>query len=1053
MVRVINKTQTVLREEERRHNMGGYQPMDKHRTVRGEQPVLNDRVPPLPGPLPRLRERGGWMLASVRGLLVGLALLLSHSAVFGIGQGTVQPVPEWIGSTNAAGEIFLRKSVEAPADLLRGILLVAVEGEATFYVNGQKAGQTAQRERAESFEVTRFLRAGNNVLAFQVKGTEKLPRLGVLFETTSQKGVQVWTISDASWQVSTSAAAQWLDAGLNDRAWAKAVSFGKMDVKDNPFDATKAIDAYNSWKLASGAKLATDPSTFRVPPGFRVELLRSALPEEDSWVSMAFDPLGRLTVAREKRGLLRMTIGATAVEQVEVIEDSLLECRGLLYAHGALYVNANNSKSFVRLRDTKGTGKFDETKELLRTEGRVGHGRNHTVLGPDGAIYLVHGNDVTVATNYLQWPQPYQHYKVDQLIECPWDPFMFDAQNTPPGGHILKTDAEGKEWTLIAGGMRNPLDVAFNEAGEMFTFDADNEGDLGCPWYRPTRVLHVIPGAEFGWRRGTGMWPEYYPDALPAVVNIGVSSPTGIEFGTKSKFPGRYKKALFVSDWAYGRVLAVHLTEKGASYTGTTEEFLAGRPLNVTDLKFGPDGAMYVLTGGRRTQSGLYRVTYEGSRIGAEKALVGESELRKVRRELEMLYAKGNKFPASEVIAKAWPYLGYEDGYIRFAARTAIEHQPVALWAQRVLSEGSVEGALNGAMALARFGDKTHFSGLLAKLDQFDWGKLSAEQQLVLLRTYAIAFSRIAPPDAVNGGKLMAAMEERYPAKDWRVNNKLCELLVYLGAPETVGRSLPLLAAATEPNDRLNYLFFLRNITRGWTLEQRRAYFVALNKAEEFTGGRYYGFSLQAIRAEVTEQLTLAERSALADVLLPPATEKLPDLPPAQFVKEWKQEELLPMLGEVSKGRSFENGRKAFRQAQCVACHRFSSDRAMGGGVVGPDLAGVSGRFPRADLLDHIMNPSKVVDEKFRLTRVKLRDGEMLEGTIEREENGTLYVRANPLAKELTPVKKAQVLSMTESPISPMPEGLLNVLQREDILDLLAYFEAEGKPSHSAFRK
>jgi predicted regulator of Ras-like GTPase activity (Roadblock/LC7/MglB family) len=65
---------------------------------------------------------------------------------------------------------------------------------------------------------------------------------------------------------------------------------------------------------------------------------------------------------------------------VEVIDDTLLECRGLLYAHGALYANANNSKAFVRLRDTDGDGKFDETKELLRTEGRVGHGRNHAVL-------------------------------------------------------------------------------------------------------------------------------------------------------------------------------------------------------------------------------------------------------------------------------------------------------------------------------------------------------------------------------------------------------------------------------------------------------------------------------------------------------------------------------------------------------------------------------------------------------------------------------------------------------------------------------------------------
>src|SRR5205085_10247268 len=78
----------------------------------------------------------------------------------------------------------------------------------------------------------------------------------------------------------------------------------------------------------------------------------------------------------------------------EVIEDTLLECRSLLYAHDALYVNANNSKGFYRLRDTKGDGRFDEVKLLLRTGGGVGHGRNHIVLGPDSSIYLVHGNNV-----------------------------------------------------------------------------------------------------------------------------------------------------------------------------------------------------------------------------------------------------------------------------------------------------------------------------------------------------------------------------------------------------------------------------------------------------------------------------------------------------------------------------------------------------------------------------------------------------------------------------------------------------------------------------------
>ena len=50
----------------------------------------------------------------------------------------------------------------------------------------------------------------------------------------------------------------------------------------------------------------------------------------------------------------------------------------------------------------------------------------------------------------------------------------------------------------------------------------------------------------------------------------------------------------------YGKIDAVHLQRAGASYTGRAEVFLKGRPLNVTGLDFGPDGAMYFVTGGRR---------------------------------------------------------------------------------------------------------------------------------------------------------------------------------------------------------------------------------------------------------------------------------------------------------------------------------------------------------------------------------------------------------------------------------------------------------------------
>ena len=182
-----------------------------------------------------------------------------------------------------------------------------------------------------------------------------------------------------------------------------------------------------------------------------------------------------------------------------------------------------------------------------------------------------------------------------------------------PGGWICKTDPDGESFELISTGYRNEYDIAFDPNGELFTYDADMEWDVGLPWYRPTRVCHVTSGSEYGWRHGSGKWPEYYPDNLPPVVNIGPGSPTGIAFGTGAKFPAKYQHALFIADWSYGIIYAVHLHAAGSSFQGTAERFCSAPALPVTDLVINPvDGAMYFLIGGRRSQSALYRITYEG---------------------------------------------------------------------------------------------------------------------------------------------------------------------------------------------------------------------------------------------------------------------------------------------------------------------------------------------------------------------------------------------------------------------------------------------------------
>ncbi|MBI3875024.1 MAG: PQQ-dependent sugar dehydrogenase, partial [Verrucomicrobia bacterium] len=643
--------------------------------------------------------------------------------------GFAQSGPDWVrpAALPKPGEpVFFHKEFSVPAVEQRVEFAGACDGSAQVFINGTPAAELKGILRAVNAEVTGLLRRGRNVLEVRAVNATNTPVLLVKLSCAGDAKGRNTIVTDGSWMCSSTAATNAVTGEFVAVDWARVQVLGRAGVPPwgDPFDPTKSFDAYNSWRGSLGTKQATPVENISSPRGYKVELVRSAQDGEGSWISLAFDPQGRLTVAREKAGLLRMTITpGGGVAKVEVINENLLECRGLLYAHDALYVNANNSKALYRLRSTRGDDTFDEVKLLKSTEGGVGHGRNGLTLGPDGRIYFVHGNNVRLPAD-LAPTSPYKNFAEDRLLPCPWDSRLFDSDAKAPCGHIMRADAEGTRWEIVAGGFRNPYDIAFNAEGELFTFDADMEWDVGAPWYRPTRVHHVVSGGEYGWRHGTSMWPTEWPDDLPPLVNVGLSSPTGVKFGTASQFPPKYRRAFFISDWAYGRILAVHLKPKGASYSAAFETFLTGRPLNVTDLEFGPDGAMWFTTGGRGTQAGLYRVSYTGPEIREQAKIKAElkadedaAKARALRQKLESFHGRRD----SAAVDFAWLHLDSDDAWIRHAARVAIEHQDVALWQQHALNETRTQAALTALTALARCGGKEAQPALLASLDRLAW--------------------------------------------------------------------------------------------------------------------------------------------------------------------------------------------------------------------------------------------------------------------------------------------------------------------------------------------
>jgi hypothetical protein len=126
--------------------------------------------------------------------------------------------------------------------------------------------------------------------------------------------------------------------------------------------------------------------------------------------------------------------------------------------------------------------------------------------------------------------------------------------------------------------------------------------------------------------------------------------------------------AMFILDWSWGKIYAVHLTPDGSTYTGQNETFITGSPLPVTDAITHPeDGTMYFAIGGRKVQSGLYRVSYVGKEKTDPASMKPQvNELAKLRHQLEDLHI-GEHPDALDI---AWPHIDHPDRFIRWASHS-----------------------------------------------------------------------------------------------------------------------------------------------------------------------------------------------------------------------------------------------------------------------------------------------------------------------------------------------------------------------------------------------
>lgn len=928
-------------------------------------------------------------------------------------------------------------------------------------VNGKRVASSEDWKKPLRINLSQILEKGKNYI--YIEAQNEGAAAGMVFDLTVDGKKMV---SNKGWQ-----------AQAHEGEWKKAVEI--QSYGGDPWG--NILEHAEPYKREIEPE-ATELDNIQSLSGFSVEKLYTTRRGEGSWVGLCSDQKGRLITVDQHSGIYRVTL--TPEVSVERLQVGLKGAWGALCAFDSLYLFLNEGpeekRGLYRLQDTTQDDQYDKVEHIIPMKTHGEHGVHSILLSPDKkSLHLIVGN-------YGVIPSTVTHHRLstkwgeDHLLPRMQDGRGHNVNGMAPGGFIMKVSPDGKEQEVVCIGFRNQVDAAFNEDGELFTFDSDLEYDIGSPWYRPTRIIHVVSGADWGWRAGSGKWPTYYTDSLPATLNIGPGSPTGMCSGAGSSFPAKYQKALFAADWTYGTLYAIHLERNGATYQATKEEFLSGKPLPLTDQLIHTDGNMYLLTGGRRTTSSLYKVSYTGTenteKIPAAPAL---SEDLLLRRKLEALHEPE---VSVEAVPLALEYIGHEDRFIRHAARTALELQPTEHWKNTLQEKLDPWELIEITTALARVGDQTDQEALLEALNTLPLETLPPATLLAALRSYQLAFTRHGKPTLKNRESVISKLNPLYPHADNYVTRELAQILLYLNAPEAVSKTVDQVLNATHVPEKIHsddmiqrneyygksvslteqfqpnvqqyaLAFSLHSIKKGWTREDYYQYFSWFRKAETWQGGNSYQPYIDRIRRTALRNVyNRSVRNQCYKLSHQPSSSTRQFTPPKGPGRAWTVEDAVRAVEGHLVERDYQNGKNLFHATSCGTCHTFGREKAGLG--IGPNLTGSASRYSIRDMMENIIHPSKSISDQYGSTKFRLKDGTIIIGRSGTERNGAVRVLTDPFSIESAiSVKLSDVLEQNPYAVSPMPAGLINTLNPEELRDLIAYLFSGGDPKHEYFQE
>ncbi len=729
------------------------------------------------------------------------------------------------------------------------------------------------------------------------------------------------------------------------------------------------------------------------------------------------------------------------------------------YKHGqGVFVACKGKVTLIV--DTDGDGKAD--KEIVVADGWTEIKNNVDALGvavdpKDGAVYYGRG-----AFSYTE------PYRIDKDGKSKYS--LKDEEGT-----IIRVAPDFKTREIVATGIRFPVGLHFNKAGDLFC--SDQEGATWVPNGNPLdELLHIQKGRHYG-------FPARHPKHLPDVIDEPSTSDYGPQHQSTCGFcfnepvkkdgptfgPKSWAGDVLMTGESRGKLYRTQLVKTEAGYIAKNHLFASLNMLTI-DCCISPDGSLVVAchSGGPDWGSGptgkgkLYKISYTDKQH-PQPVLVYPAGPREVRVEFDRpvdpqllrdvlsqtKITAGKHVRAGDRFEQFWP------GYAVVQAEKATPRFNVPVHSAQltpdrrtlVLATDPLQGAVHYAITLPGMGRTTEEAkGELKQHPQIDldfdlsgvevtWeskdGKTTWRGWLPAIGSMA---ARNLTAGSAHHDALWAAIEQ--PGK--------LVLKAQLNLTDV-------LRPAVQPGSKLDHELAAEKVmvafdcTEHTVVTTPAAKPVHVYQNSPHTVAFFHAQPPRGETVPVEVVLTVTQTKAhLSNTFGTAASEARRPFPLHRALLPWadtKADVGKPLVVDRPReldGGSWARGRKVYfsEEAACFKCHGVHSQ----GGTIGPDLTNLIHRDYTSVMRD-ITQPSFAINPDYLASVVVLKDDRIIAGVV-RTVGDKLHI--GDANGNTTVVDKAEVDSIKASPVSVMPDDLLKKLTPEQTRDLLTFLLTPG---------